>query len=618
MNGMGGGGPDFSGVIERDIAPYKKNIEKIQKEKQRVGQVIKLFEGFKTNLISLADQIKLMMPDIVSNISIADKIATISDSNGDYLSATATKKAAVGSYSIGITTLGTSTSAIGSVSFSPTAQDTALSVAGTFILNGVTITVVATDKPTDICDKINAASYASGAEVTASIINGKFQIATKALGSTAKIYGSSSAGTGWTNATDDPNSILETTLGIISAANAGLYSSNTGAVPVLSINGQTINSYSSSIYSNIIPEAYGIRGVSLSLKKVTVTPVELNIGFNYSQAYKSLDAILSSIDEICKNCDDALKRTSHGENGPNKQLLQSGERHIPEQIKTALTLPLRRSVIAATQNWHSTSTITVSANTAANSTTLAITGLSAADGKILYTGNISSGNGYYADRFTIDGHQEAEGRPYVYSVSADATVTSGAATLTIIPQLRGAISAGAIVRPETIPSGFFGVQVQSSATMNAGQPILSIDSDKFFESAAQSPEKFLNYFVRMDQELAVSSTTTRHWEHLGIVPQLYANLIKLLELKNSGVWKAKLYGTSSFTKQAGAKDTLIDQQIFLLNKKEAEQTKALSDAQKALDEQYKKSVERVSKGQSKIQGNESKAQSLMAMMNQGR
>ena len=167
---------------------------------------------------------------------------------------------------------------------------------GNVILNGATIAIASGDTLTDIATKINAATYATGEELLAMVIDNQLTIQTVNTGADQSVHGAVAGTSRFAVVTDDANNILNAELGLIDRTGAIMNEAQAATDAFLSVNGVPVSSSSNTVTE--VPY--------LTISIVDAGRVMLNVGKEKAQAktvtYVALAALALVATALCAYC----------------------------------------------------------------------------------------------------------------------------------------------------------------------------------------------------------------------------------------------------------------------------------------------------------------------------
>jgi flagellar hook-associated protein 2 len=158
----------FNRVIESILTVERRPLREAEQRRDQITVRRNIFNAVNTRLIDLHNAAKGLLSGMPTYSFNAGRTVTVSGGTEGALTASAGSAAAVGRYTIQVTSAAAAHRVNGGQQASTSA---ALGLAGTFSLNGATITVTADNSLLDIAKSINDASYAAGGEVRASVID---------------------------------------------------------------------------------------------------------------------------------------------------------------------------------------------------------------------------------------------------------------------------------------------------------------------------------------------------------------------------------------------------------------------------------------------------------------
>ena len=165
-------GFDWKSMIDQLMKAEHKSVDLVDDQKTKYEDQLSEWQSFNTKLLSL----KTAAGDLKDPDDFAEYTSNMtSDSStvdaSDILSVLTSSLASKGSYTINVSSLATAQK-LSSRSFSSTSEALGASFAGDILINGVTVSISATDSLADVRDKINNANAGTTpAGVTASIIS---------------------------------------------------------------------------------------------------------------------------------------------------------------------------------------------------------------------------------------------------------------------------------------------------------------------------------------------------------------------------------------------------------------------------------------------------------------
>lgn len=223
----------------------RQPLVKLQEQRDNFNVRKGIYADLKSNLDKLQTSAKaLISTDTSYAFTSGRKISVQASEGSTVVTASATSSAAVASYTLHVTSRAKAHSAI---SDQQASMSTAMNLSGTITVGGVSLNVLTSDSLASLANKINNASYETGNEVVATVVDARLILSAKSTGTGHAV-----------TASDTMGSVLQT-LGVLqsdgitfkneSVASDAVFtindlpeitrSSNTGLADV--INGVTIN-----------------------------------------------------------------------------------------------------------------------------------------------------------------------------------------------------------------------------------------------------------------------------------------------------------------------------------------------------------------------------------------
>jgi flagellar hook-associated protein 2 len=168
IDGSGSISAYFNRLIENILTVERRPLREAEQRRDQINVRRGSFTAVSTRLNDLHNAAKGLLSTMPGYSFNAGRKVTISGAADGGLTASAGSAAAVGRYTLQITSLAAAHRVNGS---QQTSASAALGLAGTLALNGAAVTIDAGDSLIDIAQSINDASYAAGSEVRASVVD---------------------------------------------------------------------------------------------------------------------------------------------------------------------------------------------------------------------------------------------------------------------------------------------------------------------------------------------------------------------------------------------------------------------------------------------------------------
>lgn len=184
--------PSFTRIINAVLEVERQPLVRVSQQRDQLNVRRGLYNDINTRLSDLQSSVKALLSSSLSYAYTEGRKAVVSNTNGAaILTASATASAADGVYALSVTKLAQAHRVNSDQRASASAD---LGLSGSFELNGVTIAVVATDSLNTLAGKINAAGYAAGQGVKASVVDRRLVLEHASTGSANTLSGAELAG----------------------------------------------------------------------------------------------------------------------------------------------------------------------------------------------------------------------------------------------------------------------------------------------------------------------------------------------------------------------------------------------------------------------------------------
>ncbi|MFT4551688.1 MAG: flagellar hook-associated protein 2 [Chlamydiales bacterium] len=396
-------GFDTDSIVNAMLASDQSRIDKLLEDVEINKAKKSTWEDITEQLRTMSETVtKLKATGVTGQTLFDDKLMT--SSNTAIASGVAAYTASKGSYSINITAIAQAHVIYGTQK----AAGYTLPTAGTFLLNGTTITVNSGESLTTIANRINLSDFPSGEELQANIIDNRLVIQTENTGASKAVYGTATGSPPFVIATDDPDSILQNDLEIIDGTGNFINVAQTSADAALTINGVPLNPE-----ENTVDDA--VRGLTINL--LSTGSAVINITHNTEK----VKAVVSDFVDLYNESRDLITRIRTAKLSEddlfglfsNDPLLRS----MYSELRSLTTL----GVTFVNGDWEGA----LSAQAAsASATSLTVDNFEV-------DGSLSVG-----DIFVLPGHSEN------YKLTANTAIAGGTATMSFFPPLEFAVTAG--------------------------------------------------------------------------------------------------------------------------------------------------------------------------------
>lgn len=396
-------GFDTQTIIQQLLAVEQSKVDSLQENKDLNVAKMDTWEDLASQLKDFGQVVQKLKGDVGTSLYEDKEVdSTISS----VATATASRDAELATYEISVTNLALSNVAYGSAK----ASNYTLPTSGTITVGGASIALTAGDSLQDIADTINSATFVPGNDVIATVISNRLVFQTAATGISATIHGTTAGSPPFNNATDDPDNILETELGMID---------NSGELVNESQPAQSA--------------AYTINGITISSETNTISDVINDVTFKLNAAGSTTLKVETKTDAIKETLVEFV--TLYNEIRDYVDRVRNAKLSDDEQFGMFFSDPMLRGVFSelrrfSTQgvrmggdDWNG-SVVTQGA-AAIGDTSLTLDSFTAG------TGNISQG-----DEFTIAGDKT------IYRIVSDTTIAGNQATVSIDPPLVSATTGG--------------------------------------------------------------------------------------------------------------------------------------------------------------------------------
>lgn len=288
-----GSGLDVETIVSKLVAIESQPITNLQTAASKLETKLSSWGQIKSKLATLSDAAeKLTLPSTWSATSASSSDATS-------VAATSSTSATAGSYSVNVSSLASAQTLASAVQSSSTAtlgSGTLTIELGTWSTDlssfsaksgasAINVSISSTDTLSDIRDKINSATD----DVSASIV-------TDASGSRLVLRGNTGASNGFRITTDDDDGTDTNASGLSALAyNPAASVTSMSRTQAAANAAATINGLSVSSESNTIT---AIDGLTLTLSKVTASPVNVTVAQDNASITKSINDFVSAYNSV--------------------------------------------------------------------------------------------------------------------------------------------------------------------------------------------------------------------------------------------------------------------------------------------------------------------------------
>jgi flagellar hook-associated protein 2 len=226
--------PSFTRMINAVLEVERQPLVRVSQQRDQLNVRRGLYNDINTRLSDLQSSVKALLSSSLSYAYTEGRKAVVSNTNSaTVLTASATATATGAVYVLSVTHLAQAHRVNSGQQASASVE---LGLNGSFELNGATISVTATDSLNTLAGKINAASYAAGQGVKASVVDRRLVLEHASTGSANTLSGVELAGgtvlqqlglktsTGWTHVIQNAGDAAFSVNGlpVTRAANTGL------------------------------------------------------------------------------------------------------------------------------------------------------------------------------------------------------------------------------------------------------------------------------------------------------------------------------------------------------------------------------------------------------------
>ncbi len=525
-------GFDTQAIIDQILAIDYAKIESLQEDKELTNAKIDTWNDLAAQLCTFAESVNTLKADgTSSNTLFDDKIVTSSSST--IATATAEYTADTGSLSVTVDKLAQAHSIYGQSLLKTWLSTTT----GTFTINSTTISVTAGDSMDDIADAINDATYVSGKEVVAYVVE---------VSSTDERLVLQAASTGSDYAItmdDDPDNILDTDLNFINGS-AWKNVAQAAQDAEIQLFGQAdlIVSSSTNTFDDIIPGVtVSAIGTGSSTLTVSHNTEEIKTAItNFIDGYNETRDLISRIRSVTLDEDDEF----------GVFFSDSLMRSLYNDVRTMTTF----NVAYGGEEWDGT--ITLDANIAVN------------DGSIQLTGFTSDGTLKAGDTFYVT---NGDSDTTAYVLTANATVIAGDVTVYVHPPVAVANNTGTSVDVSNFTLEDFGVGI-STDNVSATEGIIAL-TDEAILDAALANDTSANKNIASLKRLFTRNDANSERSASGVARRLYDFIDYQTKISYYLTRTRSIDDTKIDTLEDDIDD--IDEQIARLEKRLADKEKVL-------------------------------------------
>lgn len=452
-------GLDTDSIIQKLLAADQQQITDLQTKEEVNKAEIDTWNTVAAQLKSFAAIVtKLRSDGTTGNTLFDDK--SVTSTNATVATGTASSQAIKAAYNVNVTTMARSYVVYGTQKTSTYT----LPSAGTVTLNGTSISLATGDNLIAIANKISNASYTTGNELTATVIDNRLVVQTKNTGAASTIFGATSGTPPFNNATDDPANILQTELGVIDSSGGFVNVAQTSIDAAFSINGMSI-----SRADNTIDDV--ITGVTLNLLNTGSSTVQ--IAYNTTAIRQTISDFVDSYNETR----DLIDRTRNAKLNDSDQfgLLFSDSllRDLYNNVRSLTTT----GVTMGGAGWAGTPQLSVAGT--AGDKQLTLNGFTNATGTL-----------YAGDSFLLSGSSQ------VYTLVGDATISGNTATVNIHPPLTANSAINTTISLATKTLEECGVGVTTDSDSGVGGVLGILDAGKLDSLLANNVPLVKEIFAR--------------------------------------------------------------------------------------------------------------------------
>lgn len=456
-------GFDTESIIDQMLASDQGRIDRLKEKKEINKAKIQTWEDISEQFKLFAETVTKLRATGTGGDTLFDN-KSVSSSNQSVVSSLASYNANVGSYELAINNIARSQVLYGAQKSSSFTVS-----AGSFIINGTTITTNGGETLDEVANLINIAGYAAGEEVVANVIDDRMVLQTKNTGASFSVYGSTAGSPPFTIASDDPNSILQNELEIIDASGNFINTAQTAADADLSINGVPVTSS-----SNTIDDA--ISGVTFNLHSTGNSTVSI------SYDTEQVKATITDFVDIYNETRDLITRIRTAKLDEDDAFGLFSNDSLLRQLFNSMRSFASSSVSFADGDWDGGSPTVQAAS--AGSSSLNIDNLDA-----------SASDLYAGDTFHIIGDNQA------YTLTQDASVSGGSASIQFYPPLQQDVAADSNVRASTYSLEEIGVGTRTDSVSGIDGVLGIIDAgklDSMMESDMETVKRIFNRYHASD------------------------------------------------------------------------------------------------------------------------
>lgn len=466
-------GFDTEAIVEQLLAIDQSRIDQLGENKEINKAKIQTWEDIAEQLKSLSETVsKLKSSGVEGETLFDDKIVTSSSESvvtGIALSSTNTAN-----YEIIVDTLARAHVVYGNqkaAGFTVTA--------GSFVINGETITTTGGEDLDDVAKLINSASYTPGQEVQANVIDDRLVIQTKLMGADATVYGSNNSSPPFSLPADDANNILQNELEIVNGSGNFVNTAQTAADASLSINGVPVTDSSNTISDSI-------DGLTLNLSSTGTS--SLTISHNKEQIKNTITDFVDLYNETR----DLISRVRGAKLSEEDEFGLFSNDSLLRQLFGEVRSLTTGGITLTNGDWDGS--ITTQAATAGN-TSITLDGFDPS------ATSLKAG-----DYFSVSGHNQT------YKLTSDATITGGSTTINFYPPLEDNVSLGERASPRTRTLEDFGVGIRTDSVSGIAGILGITNEAQLDESLSNDIESIKAVFTKFHTDKST---------HTGVARRLY-------------------------------------------------------------------------------------------------
>jgi flagellar hook-associated protein 2 len=184
--------PSFTRIINAVLEVERQPLVRASQQRDQLNVRRGLYNDINSRLSELQASVKALLSSSPTYAYTEGRRAVVSNTGGfTVLTASASAGATAGSYTVNVTALAQAHRVHSDQQASASAE---LGLSGSFELNGATISVTATDSLNTLASKINAATYAAGQGVRASVVDRRLVLEHAHTGSANTLSGTDLAG----------------------------------------------------------------------------------------------------------------------------------------------------------------------------------------------------------------------------------------------------------------------------------------------------------------------------------------------------------------------------------------------------------------------------------------